>query len=282
MLKVAITGSKGLIGSRIKELLRQEIAFTELELPDFDITNRKHAINLIKDIDFDLFFHLAAYTNIDQAEKEKEKAYLINVQGTKNVFDAVVEKKRKFIFVSTDFVFDGQHHPFYEESVPKPLSYYAKTKYEAEKLIKKQAMIVRFSYPYRAKHPSKPDFVKRICQDLEQKRQIYLITDSLMTPTFIDDIAFAMKYLFENFSTDIFHIVGTDSLSPYDAGKFIANAFNLDQTLLLKTSYLAYSKDKAIRPQYSEIKSRKNNFYKMRTFTEGISEIKKQTMDVRS
>ena len=50
-----------------------------------------------------------------------------------------------------------------------------------------------------------------------------------MTPTFIDDIAFAMKYLFENFSTDIFHIVGTDSLSPYDAGKFIANAFNLDQ-----------------------------------------------------
>src|SRR3989338_10635547 len=263
MLKVAITGSKGLIGSRIKELLRQEIDFTELELPDFDITNRKHAIKLIKDIDFDLFFHLAAYTNIDQAEKEKEKAYLINVQGTKNVFDAVVEKKRKFIFVSTDFVFDGQHHPFYEESVPKPLSYYAKTKYEAEKLIKKQAMIVRFSYPYRAKHPSKPDFVKRICQDLEGKKQIRLMTDSLMTPTFIDDIAYTMKHLFVNFTPSIFHLVGADSLSPFAAGIQIAKNFNLDQNLLSKTTYTEYSKDKANRPQYSEIKSIKNNFYRM-------------------
>ena len=72
MLRIAITGSKGLIGSRILELLHNDFEFTELELPDFDITLKDKIKQSINNIDFDIFFHLAAYTNVDLAEQEKE------------------------------------------------------------------------------------------------------------------------------------------------------------------------------------------------------------------
>src|SRR3990167_7957035 len=140
MLRIAITGSKGLIGSRILELLHNDFEFTELELPDFDITLKDKIKQSINNIDFDIFFHLAAYTNVDLAEQEKEKARLINLEGTKNILEAVSAKNKKLIFVSTDFVFDGMHPRYDENSNPNPLSYYAKTKFETEQLLKDKAI----------------------------------------------------------------------------------------------------------------------------------------------
>lgn len=276
MLKIAITGAKGLIGSRVIELLGKDFNFIELDLPYFDITVRDSVLNLIKDLDFDIFFHLAAYTNVDGAEKEKKLAHNINVEGTRNVFEAVVKKEKKLIFVSTDFVFDGKKGPYFEDSYTNPRGYYAKTKFEGEQIVKNKAMIVRFSYPYRAKHLLKPDFVRRIRQMLEEKKTLQLMADSLMTPTFIDDIAYAMKHLFLNFTQDVFHIVGAQAISPLEAGRLIAKTFNLDEKLIEPTTFKQYSKGKAQRSQYSDIRSKKNNFYKMKNFEEGLLEIKSQ------
>ncbi len=276
MLKIAITGSKGLIGSRVVELLENDFKFIELELPDFDITDSKKTQKTLNNIDFDLFFHLAAYTNVDGAEKEREKAHLINVEGTKTVFEAIIQKNKKLIFVSTDFIFDGTKGPYFEDSRPNPLGYYARTKFEGEQMVKNKAMIVRFSYPYRAQHPSKPDFVKRIKNLLQENKHLQFMTDSLITPTFIDDIAYAMKYLFNNYTPEIYHIVGADSLSPLNAGKKIARTFALDSSLISAITYAEYSKAKALRSQYSNIKSKKNNFYKMKRFEEGLTEVVKQ------
>ncbi|OGK17876.1 hypothetical protein A2866_00470 [Candidatus Roizmanbacteria bacterium RIFCSPHIGHO2_01_FULL_39_8] len=277
MVNIAITGSKGLIGSRIVELLKGDFTFIELELPDFDITNRDKVTEVISKIDFDIFFHLAAYTNVDQAEKEKKLCHHINVEGTNIILDAVLKKKKKFIFVSTDFVFDGKKHdPYFEDSIPYPLSYYAKTKYEGEQLVKNSSMIVRFSYPYRSTHPAKPDFVKRIKQVLVEKKEIRLMSDSIMTPTFIDDIAYSMKYLFLHFSPQIFHVVGQDSFSPFTIGKMIARTFHLDESLIIPTTFSQYSEGKAQRSQYSDIRSKKNNFHKMKKFQDGLDEVAKQ------
>lgn len=277
MLKIAITGSKGLIGSRIVELLKKDFTFIELELPDFNITNRDDVTEVTTKIDFDIFFHLAAYTNVDQAEHEKKLCHLINVEGTKIILDAVLKKRKKLIFVSTDFVFDGKkHESYFEDSTPHPLSYYAKTKYEGEQLVKNSSMIVRFSYPYRSTHPSKPDFVKRIKQVLVEKKEIQLMSDSIMTPTFIDDIAYAMRYLFAHFSPQIFHVVGQDSFSPFTIGKMIARTFYLDEGLITPTTFSEYSEGKAQRSQYSDICSKKNDFHKMKKFQDGLDKVAKQ------
>ncbi|MFN4212387.1 MAG: SDR family oxidoreductase, partial [Microgenomates group bacterium] len=173
-----------------------------------------------------------------------------------------------------------------EESQPHPISYYGQTKYQGERVInlsaEKKAMIVRISYPYRAVFDKKKDFVRNVKSLLEQEKTLFMITDSLITPTFIDDIAYALKYLFDNFASEIFHLVGSDSLSPYEAGKLIAKTFNLNQSLIQPISYKEYFENRAKRPQYSGIKSKKNNFWKMKTFEEGLTVIKSQILNSKS
>lgn len=270
MLKIAVTGSTGLIGSRIIELLSPEFEFIPILQEKLDITQKDAVRTAIKNLDFDILFHLAGYTNVDQAEEDKTIAYEVNVEGTRNLFESVMKKRKKFIFVSTDFVFDGVNPPFFEDSTPNPISYYGTTKYEGEKIVNGKGMVVRFSYPYRASFEPKKDFVRNIKSLLEKGQKITMVQDSLITPTFVDDIAYAMKHLFNNFSPEIFHINGMDSISPYAAGKTIAKIFGMNDTLIQPVSYQKYFKNRAKRPQYSEIKMRKNNFFKMKKFSEGL------------
>lgn len=276
MLKIAITGASGLIGSRIIELLSPKITFISLNQHEFDITDKKNVEVTLQKLDFDIFLHLAAYTLVDETENQKKLAHQINVEGTKNVFDVTRNKNKKFIYISTDFVFDGTRPPYFEDSQTNPLSYYSQTKYEGEKIVKDNAMIVRICFPYRSKYDLKKDFVRGIITNLQNNKLLEMVADSLITPTLIDDIAYALEFLLFNHKPEIYHIVGGDSLSPYDAAIQIANVFDLNQSLINKTTYSEYNNNKAKRPQYMQIKSKKNDFYKMRTFKEGLIEIKKQ------
>ncbi|MEK7096716.1 MAG: NAD(P)-dependent oxidoreductase [Patescibacteria group bacterium] len=276
MIKIALTGADGLVGSRIVELLKNDFEFIPLPQKSMDITNREQVDSVLKDLDFDIFFHLAAFTDVPGAETNKELCFKINRDGTKNVFEAVNQKQKKFIYVSTDFVFDGITPPYDEDSLPNPIGVYALSKYEGEKVVKDRAMIVRMAYPYRAKFELKKDFFRTFKFYLENNKPLSMITDSLMTPTFIDDIAYGLKYLFNNYSPEAYHLIGSDSISPYDATMMVAEKFNLNKALIGKTTYEEYVKGKSRLPQYATIKSNKNNFWKMKTFEMGLEEIKKQ------
>jgi dTDP-4-dehydrorhamnose reductase len=270
MIKIAVTGPNGLVGSRVIELLKNDFELLPLTHSEIDITNADSAKNKINNLDFDILLHLAGYTNVEEAENEKELAHNLNVTGTKNIFDAVMQKNKKMIYISTDFVFDGTIPPYTEESTPNPLGYYAKTKYEGEKIIAGNAMIVRISYPYGNPLSKKPDFVMRLKQLLSEGKELQMMQDSSITPTFIDDIAYSLKYLIANFKPETYHVVGSQSISPYDAGKRIAQKFQLNETLVKPVSFEEYKIGKAPRPQYSEIKSTKNSFHTMKSFDEGL------------
>lgn len=276
MLKIAITGGDGLVGSRIIELLNNDFEFITLPSSQMDITNKDQVFLVLKDLKFDIFLHLAAYTNVAKANEEKDLAYKINVEGTKNVFDVVSSQKKKFIYISTDFVFDGKNPPYFEDSSPSPVGVYGQTKYQGEEIIKNQVMIVRISYPYRASFEKKRDFFRTFKTFLEEKKPLKMITNSVMTPTFIDDIAYGLKYLINNFSNEIFHLVGSQSLSPYETALTVARLFKLDERLISTTTYEEYIKLKPGLPQYSDIRSKKNNFYQMNDFETGLKIIKKQ------
>jgi len=276
MLKIALTGADGLVGSRIIELLDQDFEFIPLPQALMDITNIEQVNNALKNLNYDIFFHLAAYTNVAGAETNRELCFKINVDGTKNVCDVVNSQGKKFVYVSTDFVFDGVSPPYHEDSQPNPTSVYAISKYEGEKIIRDKAMIVRIAYPYRASFELKKDFFRIFKSYLENKKPLLLITNSLMTPTFIDDIAFGLKYLFNNYSPETYHLVGSQSISPYAAAIKVAETFGLDKSLVGKTTYEEYVKGKAQLPRFADIRSKKNSFYKMKTFEQGLSEIKSQ------
>jgi dTDP-4-dehydrorhamnose reductase len=273
MTTVAISGASGLVGSRIVELLQDSVTFIPVSQEQVDITDKNAVDSFISSSDFDVFLHLAAYTDVDKAEQEKDLVYTINVEGTRNVLDAVVAKGKRFIYISTDFVFDGTAPPYDENSVPNPMSVYGQSKYEGEKLVSGKGTIVRIAFPYRKSFAERPDFVRSIKSLLEEKKQLKMVTDALITPTFIDDIAYGLQHLFTSSTPELVHLTGSESLSPHEAGLAIARAFNLDESLIGKTTFAEYYTGKAPRPQFSQTVSINNTFHRMKTFAEGLSEI---------
>ncbi|MCA9372408.1 NAD(P)-dependent oxidoreductase [Candidatus Woesebacteria bacterium] len=294
-MNVFITGATGLVGSRLQEVLKNDFGVVACSSSDLDVTDAKDVEAVVRLADFDVLLHLAAYTNVDKAEQEKEKAFAVNVQGTRNVYSAVTKKGKHMIYVSTDFVFDGTRPPYDEENAPNPIGYYGQTKYEGEKIVKDKAMIVRISYPYLEPSlsfwsggegitiPIKPqtpidipfpqrgsrmkqDFVQRLRQLLVQGKELRMISNGLMTPTNIDDIGRALIYLVQHFEPTTYHIVGSESVSPYDAAVRIAKKYGLDTNLVKQTTYEAFVKGRAKRPQYAHMVSKKNTFQPMRGF----------------
>ena len=276
MKKIAVTGASGLVGTRIIELLSEKFEFIPISIKDMDITDKDSVQAHLKNLSYDLVLHLAAYTNVTGAESEKEKAYLINETGTQNLLEVALSAKKEFVHISTDFVFDGTNPPYTEKSVPNPLSVYGASKYAGEKVVGKNGMIVRFSYPYRSAFEPKKDIFRTVKSILETGKPVTMVNDSLMVPTFIDDIAGGLGYLMNNYSNEIFHLVGEDAMSPFALAKTIAHVFHLNESLVERTTYEEYFANKAKGPRYCDIRSEKNTFYPMHTFEEGLRIIKEQ------
>ena len=281
-MKILGTGLDGLVGSRIVELLNDQYEF---ESSDVDITDRENITQKIKNSNAAIVLHLAAKTDVDGCEEDKSlgvngEAWKINVLGTKNIADACLESNKKLIYVSTDFVFDGTKEVYSEEDIPNPINWYAKTKYEGEKIVqplKTPWIIARISYPYRSSF-LRNDFLRAILSRLQNNEQVLAVTDHKFTPTFVDDIAFALDALIKSNSSGIFHVVGSQSLTPYDAAILIANEFRLDQKLIVKTTRAEFFNNRAPRPFQLVIKNDKIGELevKMRGFEEGLREVKSQ------
>lgn len=300
-MKILGTGLTGLVGSRILELLKDKHRFENLSLSTgCDITDKEEVFTRISRSESPLVFHLAAKADVDGCENDrhedqkmlgdknlkeyawsgKRTAWALNVVGTKNVVEACEENGKKIIYVSTDFVFDGNKEFYNEHDIPNPINWYAATKYEAEKAVQKARipwLIMRISYPYRAEY-SKIDFVRAVEKKLQEGKTLYGIKDHIMTPTFIDDIASALLLLIKMSSKGIFHVVGSQYVSPYDAAVLIAKIFGYDESLVLKTTRAEFFKNRAPRPFRLALRNDKilQLGLSMKTFEEGLLELKKQ------
>lgn len=288
-MKILGTGLTGLIGSRITELLSPDYIFENISRSTgVDITNSDQVRRAISNSDCDAVLHLAAFTNVKEAELEKNKgemseAWKINVSGTESIVAACNETDKKLIYVSTDLVFDGENTPeegYREEDKENPLNWYAKTKYEGELRVREAKIpwiVIRPAYPFRATF-TKNDFVRLFIQKLENNEPLTLLEDRIVTPTFIDDIAGALDILLSQESTGIYHTVGSTMLSIYDAAEVIADIFNFDKSLLSKTTRKEFLVGRPPEPFNSGLnnaKIRKLGAH-MRTFAEGVQEVKSQ------
>lgn len=288
-MRILGTGLSGLVGSRIVELLSDKYEFENLDrTTGIDITDKEKVSQVIKASDAQIVLHLVAKTDVDGCEKDRKlgessDAWKINVEGTRNVAESCSENGKKIIYISTDFVFDGKidAEDFYtEEDTPNPVNFYAKTKYEGEKVVQSMGgnwIIVRLAYPYRASF-EKNDFMRAILNKLKQNQPVAVITNHIFVPTFIDDVTLALDKLVENNSQGIFHVVGSQCLTPFDAALEIAREFNLDYSLISKTTREEFFKDKAPRPFRLALKNDKIRKLgvDMKSFSEGLNEIKSQ------
>ncbi len=304
-MKIFGTGLSGLVGSRIAELLsdKYEFGFSKV-----DITDREVILREIQNSNASVILHLAAKTDVDGCEEDKKidknrylikdipvhkyigsesgstaTAWKVNVIGTKNIADACLSFGKRLIYVSTDFVFDGENvskEGYKEDNLANPINWYGETKLEGEKIMCSSELsyvIARIAYPYRADFIRK-DFVRSILRNLRNGKRLNVITDHIMTPTLVDDIALALDLLIEANMSGIYHITGSQFITPYDAAFLIAEVFDLDKSLIFKTTREQYFKNRAPRPFNLSMNNQKisNLGIGMKSFEEGLKEIKRQ------
>jgi len=288
-MKIFTIGGSGLVGSRITDLLKEKkYEIDDLSLRNgVDITNPSSLDVIKNDTEHEVVLHLAAKADVEGCELdrtlgEKGAAFRINAGGTQNVAEACFVSKKKLLYISTDFVFDGKKelpYKYKENDTPNPVNWYAMTKYKGEEVVEKSGVdyaILRIAYPFRAdEFPLKKDFVHAIMGRLTNNQPITAVTDHIMTPTFIDDIAFAIDVVINNNAQGIYHIVGSQSLTPYDAFMLMADHFGYNKSLISKTTREEFFKGKAPRPFNLSISNAKIEQLgvKMRSFEEGLTQI---------
>ncbi len=286
-MKIFTIGGSGLVGSRITEVLKDKYEFSDLSVSSgVDITKPESLAGIKSDLEHSIVILLAAKSDVDGCEKDKDlgdsgAAWKINVGGVQNIVDSCRSAKKKLIYISTDFVFDGSTNAEYrytETDKPNPINWYGETKYRGEEIVKNSGLdfiIARIAYPYRKEFVAKKDFVRAIIERLKNSQPVAAVTDHIFSPTYIDDIAIVLDKLIETNSTGIFHVTGSQSLSPYEAAVLIAGKFGLDKFLITKTTRAEYFEEKAPRPfnvamNNGKIKKLGIN---MKMFEEGLEEL---------
>lgn len=287
--KIIGTGLSGMVGSRIVELLGDQFDFEDISRKTgTDISDKNAVLKRLENSDAKYVLHLAAYTNVDEAEKEKglkeqSSAWKVNVEGTRNVMQAAAVTGKHIIHFSTDMVFPGDKplpEKYVETDLRGPLGWYATTKFEAEKVVESAQIpwtILRIAYPYRAQYEKK-EYVRIFLTLLQEGKSITAVGDHFFTPTFIDDVAFIVQTIFLQNLTGVFHITGDETVSPYFAAKKIAEVFALDSSLVSQTTRAEFFKDRAPRAFNLSLSSGriKSLGITLHSFEEGLREIKKQ------
>lgn len=285
-IPILSTGMSGLVGTRVEELLQDKYEFTDLSLAtNVDITDFDAVLKHIAGSPAKVIVHMAAKTDVDACEDDKilgeeGGAWMINVEGTKNIMEAAEKTGKRVIYISTDFVFDGTGGFYDEEDKPNPVNWYGYTKYEGEKIIlrdRRSSTVLRIAYPYRAYFIEKRDFVRKIIEMMESNQKVVGLTDHIFTPTFIDDIASALPIFLDKELSGIYHVVGSQSLSTYEAVKLIARTFGFRENIKQLTRDI-YFRNRAFRPFKLALKNDKIlklGIY-MRRFDQGLKEMKKQ------
>jgi len=288
--KIFGIGITGLIGSRLVELLSDRYDFQNLSLETgVDITNPQTLSILENDSEHRIVLHLAAKADVDGCEIDKPAgkdgaAWQINVEGTRNVVNACKRSGKKIIYVSTDFVFDGtkpEGKKYTEEDTPNPVNWYALTKYEGEKIVDESGLpylIIRPAYPYRSPFPEKKDLVQAMLMRLRNNEPVAAVTNHIMSPTFVDDLAEALNILIEKNATGLYHTTGGQPISPYDLALLIARIFSLDESLVQKATREEFFAGRAPRPFNLALNNAKIEKLgvKMKTVEEGLEELRSQ------
>jgi len=295
-MKVLGTGLSGLVGSRIVELLSSHVDFVSLALEKgVDVTNHAAVFEAITGSTASWVLHLAAYTDVQAAEKERVKgkeslSWQVNVEATKNIVDICHTTRKHLLYVDTDYAFDGTKKFYDETDTPNPKGWYAITKTEGAKHVLslgEYGLVIRIANPYRANPvgvslpQGKKDFVHKMIDLLENGKDIVAPSDQVFVPTFVDDIAVAIDALLKIQAHGVYHVVGNDALSPYQVANEIAVFYGFDPSLIKKTTFLEYFSNKAPIPQYAALSNKKLQTLGilMKTFRAGLKIMKEQDQE---
>ena len=219
--RVAVTGSNGQLGKELAVIAEDHplFRFTFLSREDFPLDDPGKMKYWLNHNPVDVFIHGAAYTAVDLAESEKEKAFLINAAASGQIASHLSTIQAKLIYISTDYVFDGSSSiPLTEQGPTNPINWYGATKLEGERLVLQnnpESLVIRTSWLYSAYGNN---FVKTMMRLMKERSSVKVVRDQIGSPTYAADLAEAVLQILESdfFVSGIFHYSNEGEISWYD------------------------------------------------------------------
>ena len=294
MKRICITGGNGLLGSKIIAAAKEAYGLISIDLQEHslsrahdleyirgDVTDKEFFLHQVERSHPDVVIHAAAFTDVDGCEREKDKAWDVNVEGTRNVALACKTLGIKMIHLSTDYVFDGKSGPYDEEDEPNPVGHYGKTKLESEQVVRElldDFVIARTMVLYGYAPGEQTNFVIWLVEQLRSGERVRIVDDQFGTPTLADDLARALIVLYEKDARGLYNTVGSEWLSRYDFAIRIAEIFKLDASLIVRITTAELNQD-ANRPLRSGLridKIRRGFGVEFSSVSEGLRIVKQQ------
>jgi len=296
MKRILITGSNGLLGQNLVELLsnspnypmlltsRQESSVFQpdrFQYRQLDISHKQDVLRVVEEFEPEIIVNAAAFTNVDQCEQQREVAWRANVTGVEHLTYAAKLVGAKMIHISTDYVFDGRNGPYGEIDRPNPLSYYGRTKLASENLIQTSgipAAILRTMILYGIGFGIKPNFPLWLLKNLTEEKPVRVVDDQIGNPTLAEDLAYAILKVIELERTGLYHIAGPDLLSRFEFALALARTFDFDKKLItpVKTSAMKQAAPRPLKSGFITLKAQTDLDLKLSGVDHGLTTLKNQ------
>lgn len=273
-MKILITGSNGMLGHDLVEVLKGNHELVLTTSKTLDITDKEKTIEVILQNNPDIVINSAAYTDVDGCETNSDLAYRVNGEGVKNLALACKEIDCPLVQISTDYVFNGKNtRPWVEDDEIGPISVYGKSKRKGEEAILEtldKYFIVRTAWLYGI---NGRNFPKTMLGLAENHSEITVVYDEVGTPTYTLDLAKKISELIESDCYGIYHVTNSGACSWCEFSRYIFEIAGRDVKVIPVTA--SEFARPAPRPSYSVLENRnlvKNGFEPLRDYKEAIKD----------
>lgn len=295
--RILITGSNGLLGQKLVNLLKRREAIhlfatsrgpnrnpnkNGCEYHSIDVSDRQTVFDYFYRLRPTEVIHTAAMTNVDACEQNPEICHTQNVEAVRNLIDACKQYDVRLIHLSTDFIFDGESGPYAEDAIPNPLSVYGRCKWEAEQLIRAAQIsyaIVRTVLLYgTVPDASRSNIVLWVRKSLQEGRPIRVVHDQFRSPTLAEDLADGVAAVVLRDKTGVFHISGGEIMSIWELAQRTALFWKLDTSLIEPIDSVSLNQPAKRPPRtgFIILKAQTELGYKPHTLEQGLELLDRQ------
>jgi dTDP-4-dehydrorhamnose reductase len=283
-MKILVTGYSGQLGfDVVQEGLNRGLEMIGIGSKELDITDVNAVSRYVKELSPDAIIHSAAYTAVDKAEDDRDACWRVNVEGTKYLANAAKEISAKFMYISTDYVFNGNGNvPFTEKDLTSPIGYYGQTKLIGEQVVQSllvEWFVVRISWVFGI---NGNNFVKTMLRLAETRDELNVVGDQIGSPTYTFDLA---RLLIDMIRSDKYGVYHASNEGYCNWAEFAQEIFKLANKRVKVNSITTEEyPTRAFRPKNSQMSKQKlieNGFEPLPRWQDALHHYIMQLLEVK-